>query len=90
MACHPAHQHDTAMLQATIGVPQACTYAACSGLHGRTHHFIEPFRVGDLDVVVQQQQQLALRLASGKVVDRGIIEWFRIRQHLHTGLPKLI
>ncbi len=67
-------EHRAAMLQPAAGVEQPGADRADLRPHGAGDHLRQPVGGDDVDVVVEQQQDLAARLGRGAVVQRGEVE----------------
>ena len=82
-----AHDYTT-MLHHAIGPKQFLAHCSnrfvCPVARKLHHHFSHPSWIGDLHIVVQEQQQLTPRLSCCKVVNRGIVKRMRIPQYPHV------
>ena len=73
---HAAHADDNPrVLHRVVRIVQQCADRAHVLPLGKHQHLLHPVRRDHLDVVVQQQQVLALRRLCPEVVDRGIVEF---------------
>ncbi|RMO94247.1 hypothetical protein ALQ30_200727 [Pseudomonas syringae pv. persicae] len=67
------HYH-AAMLQPLIGIPQSCTNCPGIWLQRQRYHFIQPLRVDDFDIIIDQAYQLAPGMCHSIVIERRVIE----------------
>ena len=84
-----AHAHDHAgVLDVFVRVQEACAADADVFALYVTDHFIDGIRVDLLDVVVQEEEILAVRELNAVVVDRGVVERAVPLHDLHNRLRK--
>ena len=84
-----AHAHDDAgVLDVFVRVQEACAADADVFALYVADHFIDGIRVDLLDVVVQEEQVLAVRELDAVVVDRRVVERAIPLHHLHDRLRK--